>query len=653
MILEIDKHAKPSAYQPSNEIIAATKTARDTYATGEEILNKSWAELNYRSVLDDEDRGQMMMNAFVDESNDDPNEAWKWRGTRSMARNKGIAMHANLTSAMLVPIYAAQNEDDELDRDFSDYMRSIVEWMTYPENSDYQAAFLNAAFGMMDSPATFMLAEYCEVMMDSWQENERGEMEMKEIPDEVLSGFKAPIYRANQVHISNAYERNMQKQIRIGKRRYAEKDELEAKYGGHENWELLEAGIRSIYNEADGVFYDIKDDDHPNLVEEYIHEERRADSGIPYLNGIYFGNDDVDCNPIAHRDNRDAPKYNVVPFGYQRIGRHFFYYKSMMNTLGWDNALYDAMSEIVMNNAILEQDPPTAFTGVDEIDTEVNFPGAMITMEDKDAKAFPIFPSKNFVAGFNALRETEKSMSDASLSDVSAGQLPEASQKAYSVATAAQAAKKIIGATAKSLAESVMQMGDLMKDIAINNITVPQAEELQGGRIKLKYKTFLLPNKTVKGKTMDKVVKFDDSLLGLELTPQKMKERNLALLEEVGYPDQKHSLALVNPEMFANFRYFAKSDIKELFQMNEEMAGALWQGLFTILRDDPYISQEDLRRNLLRPYQAEEIVIKPKEADPMAMKNPMDPNAKPVAGSQAGNMATSKALSTALPAPGA
>ncbi len=321
----------------------------------------------------------------------------------------------------------------------------------------------------------------------------------------------------------------------------------------------------------------------------------------------------------------------------------------MMNSLGWDNNLYDAMSEIVMNNAILEQDPPTAFTGVDDIDTEINFPGAMITMEDPGAKAFPIFPSKNFVAGFNALRETEKSMEEASLSGVNMGQLPEASQKAYSVATAAQAAKKIVSSNAKSLAESVMQIGELMKDIAINNITVPQAEELQGGKIKLKYKSFLITDQKVEGKTMDKLIKFDDKLLGLELTPKQIKQRNIELLEEVGYPDHKHSLALVNPEMFANFRYYAKSDIKELFQMNEDMAGALWQGLFGLLKDDPYISQQDLRRNLLRPYQAEDIVIEPEAASAAAPGAPVVPGAPAAAGNPASNMAASKAISTALP----
>lgn len=647
MLGTLDYKSKPSSYQPSGDELAAIKVARDAFSQGNEILHRSWPELNNRSVIDDENRGGMMMNAFVDEGEDDPNEAWKWRGTRSMARNKGVAMHAQITSAFLIPIFVAQNDSDEIDRDFSDFMRDIVEWMTYPENSDYQSAFLNVAFGMMDSPVTYMGAEYCEVFQKIRDMQEDGSYTTKEVLDEVLSGFKAPVYRASQVHITNAYERNMQKQYRVGKIRYTDINELRVKYGEHPNWDLLNGGVRSIYSEKDGLFYDVYDDDHPNLVEEYITECRQEDSGIPYLNGIYFGNlDDVENgNPIKHRDNRNAPKYNITPFGYHRIGRHFFYYKSMMNVLGWDNSLYDAMSEIVMNNALLEQDPPTYSTGTDKIDTDVNFPGAHFAAESPDFKVSSIFPSKNFVAGFQALRETEKSMDEGSISDVQMGQLPEASQKAYSVAQAGQAAKKIIQGVGKSLSESVMSFGDLMKDIAITHITVPQAEELSGGKTKLKYRSFLLPGKNVGGKTVDKMIKFDESLLGLETSKEERDTRNLELLEETGYPDNKKHLYVVNPELFAKFKYLCRVDLKEMFPMNEEMSGALWQGLFPLLREDPYIGQEDLRRKLLRPYQAEDLVKTPEQ--PMVGATPgMEGIAS--GGSSMGNMAVNKTLSTAL-----
>ena len=355
MIGNIIKNRTPiSTYQPlSEDVKLFTADVKEDYGVGVQILNTPWLELNYRSISQDENRGQLMFNAFVDEGIEDPGEAWKWRGTRSMARNKGIAMHAQLTAVYLLPLFMAQNENDEIDMDFSEIMRDMAEWLAQPSNSDYQSSFLQMVFGMITNPVTFMGAEFSEIFQKIREKIGEG-YETKYILDEVLSGFKAPIWSSSQVLVTNAYERNIQKQRRIIKRRYVEKDELEAKWGEHENWVFVQEGIRSIYSEEDGLFYDVKDDNNPNLVAEETALTRRDDHEVTFIGGVYFGNKNIENNPIKHRDNRNAPKYNLTPFGYHRIGEHFFYYKSMMNAIGWDNELYDAMSEVVMNNAFLE-----------------------------------------------------------------------------------------------------------------------------------------------------------------------------------------------------------------------------------------------------------------------------------------------------------
>ena len=271
------KNVSVSSYQATPDVANFTNEVRKDYAIADEILHRTWTELNDRSVIDDENRGQTMFNAFVDTSVENPREAWKWRGTRSAARNKGIAMHANLTGNFLLSMFSAQNDKDETDRDFSEVMREIIEWMALPTNSNYQESYLQIVFGMITNPVTFLGAEFIEVYQKIKVKNGKG-YETKEVLDEVLSGFKCPIYSSSQVLITNAYERNIQKQRRIIKRRYAEKDELEAKYGSHDNWEFVQSGVRSIYNDEDGLFYDIKDPDHPYLVAEETALTRRDDS---------------------------------------------------------------------------------------------------------------------------------------------------------------------------------------------------------------------------------------------------------------------------------------------------------------------------------------------------------------------------------------
>jgi|TARA_Y100000310_G_scaffold242771_1_gene246981 hypothetical protein len=619
MIGEVTKNSNISSYQPSREVIDLTKVVKADYYEGHRILHEPWVELNDRSVITDENRGQSMFNAFVDTSYEDTNEDWKWRGTRSKARNKAIAMHAQLTSNFLLPLFMAQNDEDEVDKGFSEVMRDVIEWMAQPTNSNYQASFLQAVFGMMTSPVIYLGAEYCEVMQKIKTKLDSGEIEVQEVADEVLSGFRADIWACNEVLITNAYERNIQKQKSVIKRRYIEKEELEAKYGEHENWPYVQTGIKSIYSEANDLFYDIYDDDHRDLVAEEIHQNRREDSEVAFINGIYMGDSNVENNPIKHRDNRNAPKYNIVPFGYHRIGPHFFYYKSMMNAMGWDNDLYDAMTEIVMNRALLEVEMPIAISGTDKVDSEVIFPNAVVALENKDAKVSPLLPPSNTNLGLKAIEETEESMDEGSISPTMEGQLPDAAQKAYSVAQAQANAKKMIGAVAKSLAQSVIQFGDLMKDIAINNITAPQIDELVGSGMKLKYRKFYLENKETGGKQRDMNIIFDESLIGKQMSEPEVKMANLKLLEESGYPDKKISIRKVNPELFAKFKYLTKVDIEEMHSKSPEY----WQPILLHLRrelaNDPYIDMESIDRRVAHAFfqsDGESIIKSPEKMQP-------------------------------------
>jgi hypothetical protein len=622
-----------SSYQPSNAVVELTREVKKDYEEGIRILTQPWVELNDRSVIDDYNRGLMMFNGFVDTSVKDPNEAWKWRGTRSMARNKGIAMHAQLMGNFLMPSYVAQNENDEVDKDFSEVMRDIAEWLLSPTVSNYQQSYLQIGFSMLYSPVTYLGAEWYEIYQKIKQRTKEGKVSYKEVLDDVLSGYKAPIWSANQILITNPYERNIQKQKAIIKRRYTEYSELEAKYKNHENWPYVQKGVKSIYNDEDGLFYDIKDDDHPNLVAEETWLNRRKDLEVCFVNGIYLGTNDVETNLIKHRDNQDKPKYNLTPFGYTRIGEHFFFYKSMMNALQWDNMAYDAMSEIVFNRAVLENEMPVAVSGTDKVDSSVIFPNAVVAFEDKDTRITPLLPQSNIVAGFNSLREVEKSMSEGSVSETLAGQLPEASQKAFNVATAQSNARRLIGAVGKSLAESVTLYGDLVKDIIINHVTVPEVEELTGGKLKMKYKTFLLENKKNGSKLNNRTIKFSEDLIGLEMTEEEKTKKELELLETSGYPDESESIRHVNPEMFAKFRYLTKADVQEIFTRSNEYWQPILLSLKAQLAQDPFIKQDVLTRKTLQAF------FNSEGDELMKDETEQIPGLPPAQGNQGGQMA--------------
>lgn len=600
MLGDIQKNTPISSYQPSQEVVELTKRIKRDYSQGVELLHKSWAELNNRTVLDDDQHGKMMFNAFVDTESADPNEEWKYKGTRSRARNKAITTHANLTERFLLPGYIAQNDDDEVDEGFSEVMRDGIEWMIQPNVSNYQMAFLQVTLSMLYSPIVYMSAEYYE----AYQKNRKLD---KEVLDEVLSGFQCQIWSCSQVLLANAFERNLQKQRFIIKRRYCEYGELKSLYRDNPNWKYVQKGIKSIYNDNDGLFYDIKDDEHPDLVAEEIWESRQEDLEIPLINGIYMGNGSPESkeNAIKHRDNKNNPKYNIVQFGYSHIGENFVYYKSLMNCLQWENMKYDAMDELIMNRALLEVDLPIVVSGVDgEINSSIVFPKSVTTLENKDARISPLLPSSNLSAGFKVMEEGDKGLDDTSgINSTLEGQLPDASQKAYSVAQAQSGAMKSLKSVAKVLSESVLMFGDLMKDIFINHYTAAEVQEITGQGTKLKYRQLFLSSKDNTGNKVDKTIKFDSSLIGMEMSDDDKMKEGLRRLEQTKYKDGKEeNIVWVNPEMFAKFKFLCKVDIEEMFSKGQEYWQTILLSLRQQLMNDPYIDMEKLDKELLYSY---------------------------------------------------
>lgn len=621
MISDVLDKAPVSPYQPSKEVADLTKLGKRDYQAGFDILHRQWEELNDYSVLDRDQKDKRTFNSFVDESVEDPNEAWKWRGTRSLARNKVMAMHAQTTTNYVVPRFYAQNEQDQTDRDASDVIDTILEHMTV--NSNYRPNFMVAWMGALVSPATYLEADYCRVYQTIKEKTDEGYQET-EVIDEVLSGFQANVLSVDQVYLSNAYEQDIQKQRGIVKVRYRDYYELEAKWGQHPNWQHVRPGLKCVFNDQDGLFYDVKDEDNLYLIEEATHFRRRDDLEVVYLNGIYFGNSNTDWNPIRHRDNRNAPKYNITPFGYERIGEHFFYFKSLVNRVGWDNSLIDAMYEVRMNRSFLDLEMPMAYSGFDKIDSSVVFPGAWISGA-VDAKATPLLPPS--VGGWREMQEIEASIDKASaISQTTEGQLPDASQKAYTVSQAAQNAKTLISGTLKILAESVRQYGALMVDIAVQHLTVPEVDELVDG---VKYRTFVLSDQMVNGKKVSKRIRFDEAIAGMP--KERVKEYQMKLLNEVGYPDNAEHLYVLNPLAFSKLKFIGHVEAEGMAPKNKEFEKAMAERLYGFLQMNPFVDLSALTRWLLNTEEApaDEIMSKQNMGALMPPQNPMMPQQTP------------------------
>ena len=615
---DITKETAVSIYQPSEAVKTATEEARDDYARGEEILHTSYQELNGYSPIERKNKDDRTFQSFVDESVDNPAEAWKWIGTRSLARKKAWAMHAHMTANFVIPQVFPQNSSQDEDRQMAEVGRDLVEWTVV--NSNYRSQYLLAAMGLLVSPVTYMEVDYLNVYQTIWDKQENGNYSKKEILDEIYSGTNCRTLSIDQVLITNAYEQSIQRQRGLVKRRWVEKQELEAKYGEHENWDYVQSGVNSVFNDEDGLFYDVVDEDHKDLVLEVTHLNRRKDKEICYLGGVYMGNQNVDWNPIRHRDNRNAPKYNVVPFGYHRVNEHFFYYASMMFEVGWDDKLIDAMYQTVMNREFLDLEQPKLISGIEgNVDTGVTFPGAVITTNNPDARVQSLVPPRATNA-YNALREIEDSMSEATISETQGAQLPDASQKATTIAAVERNAKILLSGSMKNLGESVAQLGYLLLDNALQHLTTAEVDEISGG---LKYREFVLENQMVDGRKVSKKIRFDEALMGKKMNDEERMEYNMKLLEEAGYPDSKQAIYVLNPLLFSKMRYLVRIEPDEMMPKNEEFDRIIMERLYQLLRQDPLIDPETLVRELVhasRPRNADNLIAKRNEGQ----LNPMN-----------------------------
>ena len=206
------KKDEVSLYQPPTDVTLLLSAQKKDYEKGYEILHRNWRELNDMSVIQRMNEDQMTFNSYVPPPSLDPNDQWKWRGTRGLARSKMMNLYAHLTSKYVVPGVNAQNpQDDEEDKPMAGVMRDSMKWTI--DNSNYKESFLLASMGALVNPVTYIEAEYSEVYQMIKERDElSGTVTTKEILDEVFSGFNANVLSADQILITNAHQQNIQRQ---------------------------------------------------------------------------------------------------------------------------------------------------------------------------------------------------------------------------------------------------------------------------------------------------------------------------------------------------------------------------------------------------------------------------------------------------------
>ncbi len=604
-------HDPVSQYNPSDEAKKVIQIVKYDMQQGRNILEKGYSEFNDRSVLQEMNQNQANFNSYVPPRSEDPDESWRAQTVRPVTRNKLISIAAHVTAQILFPNIFAQNKKDEEDKAAAIVMRDLIEWVI--DNSEYSKKFIQAVLGALTDPLVVIKSEYAHVMRKVKEMREEGGYTVREMVDEVMSGFIYNIYPANEVYISNAYENNIQKQRFLATRELIDYKEAEEKWGNHTDWKYVIPGQRNVFDiETNTFYYQIDNDLTNNLVEEVVYYNRALDLQLTFINGVLM------CDPEYPIQRKDK-LYPFVSFGYEYLNNgNFFYYKSSANKLASDQELIDTMYNMVMDGTFLALMPPMALYGSEEINSSVTIPGMVTSFQDPNSKLENIGPRSDIRGGLEAIGLIEKSMSESSQDDSRQGIAGGGEKTAFEVSQLEKNAQIALGLFGKMVAFFVEDMGRLIVGDILQHMTVGEVTELTTKNGIMAFRSFLIPNKQEGGKKVTHKIKFTNEDYNKEdgYTKDELLDNSFKIMEEEGGIDAETKLYKVNPEIFRELKFKVRVGADVLEKPNKNLEKALNLEAYDRLIQNPLVNQEAVTRDFLID------VYKPGESDTYIKKAP-------------------------------
>lgn len=595
-----EKISPLSAYNPPKAVRDLTVLIKQDFAVGVYNWERTYAEYNNKNLQEVIDESKKRFNLYYEDNNLDPALKWKSKTTRPITRNKIISIAAHLTTYLLFPNYFAQNQDDEEDKACAEAMRLMVEYNI--RHSDYDTTMLFGVISMLVNPALIVEVEFAELLTKCREMTKNG-VEIKEVIDEFFSGFQMHIVPLQELLIANPNVYDIQKQRFLFRRKLIDFATAKAKYKDHPNFIHIRPGIKAVYDEATDMFYDITDEENPTLCEEAVYYNRQDDMEVPFINGVYMGESNVEANLIKHRrlvlQNEKVyyiPVYKFAKSGAYPINdKDFFYYKSVADVLGQEQDLIDKMYRMVMDGTFLDIFPALVNTGKAKINSNVIVPGAIANLKG-DGEVKRIETGSNLNSGYAALQKLEESITESTQSNIRGGISETGDKTAWEVSRMELNAKIQLGILAKMIARLVVDIGYLMTDIIIMHQTVADMMELMNGQFRMKYMSYVIAGEN-KGKNKTNKIMFDGSLIGKKMTEEQILSESFKLQKEK--IKKGVNIYKINPEKFAKLKYTAYMDADNLMPKSEAFEKAWQLEGYDRMIQNPIIDLESVTRDFL------------------------------------------------------
>ncbi len=584
--------APMSEYKPDKESINAIAMVRRDAILGHEIMHKPYREFDNMSLLQRMAEDQKAFNSYREPRSNNPDEAWHSNAVRPITRNKVISIAAHVTGAIMFPNIFAQNENDKEDKDSAAVMRNLMEWVN--EQAEYDKTFVYSVISALVNPATIIHTEYCESWRKIKEIMEDGSWKTKEIMDEIFSGFKDMVVPLDELYINDVYEADIQKQGFLIRRRAVDYTVAESKYNKTANWKYVKPGMQVVYLEDQETFYEQFDENlRGRLVEELIYYNRREDLQIVLLNGVL----------ITKPDEPNPRKDKMYPFaksGYEPIDEgRFFYYKSLVNKMGPDQDVIDVLYRMIIDGTFLQLMPPTAIFGDEAVNSSVIAPGTVTTFRSEKSKLQKIDVGSDLTAGYNTLEKVEASVKESSTDLLQSGQAEPGIQTATEITRLEQNARTMLGLFGKMIGFMVRDLGKLKISDILQYLTIGDVQEIEGDVGRLRFRSFLLPEKTAFGRTVTSKVEFTQEVPEEPIPEEEAKQNEFKLLEEEGGMDAKLQIYKVNPKLFRRMKFLVKVAPDMAVPESDNIKRALNLEVYDRAISHPLANQEALYRDLL------------------------------------------------------
>lgn len=578
-------------YNPSKEVKDVTNLVMSDYTDANVIRNTPYEEFNDLDLITRQNTDQRSFNAWREFPSNDPDEAWKSDAFRPIVRNKIISIAAHITGNLIFPRVTAQNDEDEEDKDAATVMSDLMEWTA--EQSNYERTFLYSVIGALVNPATIIHQEFrknfrtikTKKVGDTWQ--------TKKVLDEENSGFVQTIVPVDELWISNIYEHDIQKQPFLIWRRVLDYNTARDKYKGNENFDkFVTPGIQFLFAKEKDTFYQMYDDNlEDRLVEEIIYYNRSSDLQLTFVNGVLLS-DTEQPNPRVDK------KYPFAKSGFELIDEgKFFFFKSLSFKTSPDEEVVNELYRLIIDGTFMQLMPPIAVFGEDEIGAAVTIPGRVTTLPNS-TKIEKISVGNDLQAGRQTLEKAESSISESATEPLISGQSTPGEQTAFEISRLETNARVLLGLFGKMIGFLVKDLGELVMGDILQHMTVGDVMEIVGGKTRFKFRNFLIPDRTVEGKTKTRKIEFDSNIPE-KMTKQEEVKESFNILEREGGLDSNKELLRVNPKAFKNLKFKVKvtPDVVTPPSKNVERALNLEEYDRAIVQ--PFADQQELYKVLL------------------------------------------------------